>query len=161
MTIKRTFDTETIFGYIKRDFPKDEVINRNAYENRTRKGTMESYLLGNVGYCVLSRIGNSVLIVYIAIHPDFRGNGYGSTYLRLLSDGKSVFVEVDKPTNETNERRIRFYESNGFHVADKKYSLFGKGMWLMSNDESCDCVAVLSGIYERMIGSRYLKCIRF
>lgn len=64
-----------------------------------------------------------VFILYLAVNDDIRSRGYGS---RILSEvkkryaHKNIFLNVERPDDHAKnalqrEKRITFYEKNGFH----------------------------------------------
>lgn len=61
-------------------------------------------------------------VLYLAVHPDMRGSGIGTTLLdkaRKLASGRPVILDIEKPYAEHSEftqRKLRkhFYEKNGF-----------------------------------------------
>jgi ribosomal protein S18 acetylase RimI-like enzyme len=77
---------------------------------------------------------NLALLWYLAIHPDLRSKGLGSTayqqFVHSLDPAlyKAIFYEVEIPKKsnlEEAERRIRFYQRNGaFLLGGIKYLQF-------------------------------------
>lgn len=57
-------------------------------------------------------------VEHFAVTPEKRGNNLGSLMLRHLFKEVSpdVLLEVEPPTSPDAERRIKFYERNGFRV---------------------------------------------
>ncbi len=62
-------------------------------------------------------------IEHFAIHPDFRNGGYGSKVLQhfLSRFQRPVVLEVEIPVGEIEQRRIRFYERQGFLLWQAPY----------------------------------------
>ncbi len=72
-----------------------------------------------VGRAIVDRSGASILLVDIAILPEYRGNGIGTFWITQLQNevgknDKSVFLEVEK----TNVIARRLYKKMGFIVVD-------------------------------------------
>lgn len=57
-----------------------------------------------------------VFFEHFAVHPDCRNGGIGASMLRNLLQllQRPVCLEVEPPETELAQRRIRFYERNGF-----------------------------------------------
>jgi len=62
-------------------------------------------------------------IEHFAIAPAFRGQIIGRTALNrfLAQSCLPVVLEVEPPVNETNSRRIRFYEKEGFESCPQPF----------------------------------------
>ena len=112
---------DQIFNLMQVSFPKEEFRD---YEGQKK-------LLDNPKYSIVSRFaGNDKLIGFIsfwslngfnfiehfAVNPSQRGQGTGSKMLKefIKESDKPVVLEVELPGNEMAERRIGFYERNGF-----------------------------------------------
>ena len=59
-------------------------------------------------------------IEHFAIDSTMRNRGYGQNTLSLLKDilHKPIVLEVEVPNDEITRRRIRFYQSQGFHLQE-------------------------------------------
>lgn len=71
----------------------------------------------------IDRQAGAVLIDYIAVRQDVRGSGHGRLLLNHIKQWahtvpgcKGIIVEVESEPTEANRRRIRFWQSNGFHL---------------------------------------------
>lgn len=64
-----------------------------------------------------------VFFEHFAVHPDCRNGGVGAKMLRDLLDmlQRPVCLEVEPPDTELAQRRIHFYERNGFHLNTYPY----------------------------------------
>lgn len=67
----------------------------------------------------------ALLIDYIAVKPEHRGEGYGSRFLRRILDWarddagcRGAVVEVEAEPTPDNRRRVRFWERCGFAPTD-------------------------------------------
>lgn len=61
-------------------------------------------------------------IEHFAVFPELRGNQIGSTALqRIRARSAKTLLEAEKPSDEMSERRIAFYQRNGFDVVDPHY----------------------------------------
>lgn len=58
-------------------------------------------------------------IEHLAIHPDKRGQDYGSQIMNNFCDTeKLTLLEIDPPEDEISKKRLRFYENLGFVMND-------------------------------------------
>ncbi|CAG7654735.1 GNAT family N-acetyltransferase [Paenibacillus allorhizosphaerae] len=71
----------------------------------------------------IDRQAGALIIDYLAIRQEVRGRGYGGLMLdrikpwtRSVTECKGIIVEVESEPTEENRRRIRFWETNGFHL---------------------------------------------
>lgn len=62
-------------------------------------------------------------IEHFAIDPNLRNNGIGAQTLQQFSQksNHTIVLEAELPTNEIAERRIQFYQRNGFIVNPQPY----------------------------------------
>lgn len=126
-TTEHTYWEETWQIY-EQSFP---VFERRLFHNQIEAMGEESY------YCVVAVKSNQVIgkifyweweesiyIEHFAIHPDFRGQNYGSTILKEFIDStsKTVILEIDPPIDEISKRRLAFYKQLGFNINDYKYT---------------------------------------
>lgn len=76
-----------------------------------------------VGFLTTWNFSKFIYIEHFALSPAFRSQGYGTealtTFIRLQS--KPILLEVEPPTDETSQRRIRFYKRCGFTLYDYPY----------------------------------------
>lgn len=62
-------------------------------------------------------------IEHFAIDPNQRNGGYGRKLLNYLSETlhKPIVLEVEHPTEEMAQRRINFYQRQGYKLWEKEY----------------------------------------
>lgn len=117
--MNKNFDK--IFSLMQASFPEEEFRD---YEGQKK-------LLDNPKYRVIARFSGSEDLVgfisfwsldgfnfieHFAVNPSQRGQGAGSKMLKefIKDSSKPIVLEVEIPKNEMAERRIGFYERNGF-----------------------------------------------
>ena len=125
---------------LKKDFAPNELKPLSAMRRAWERGAYDCYgLFGGeeiLGYAFFVRNGRDRLLDYFAIAEDCRGGGLGSAFLRQLAgciaDADCVVAEAEDPdtapdaeTRELRERRLRFYERNGYIVTGLKAVVFG------------------------------------
>ncbi len=76
-----------------------------------------------VGLLTTWHFSEFIYIEHFALSPVFRSQGYGTetltAFIRLQS--KPILLEVEPPTDETSQQRIRFYKRCGFTLYDYPY----------------------------------------
>lgn len=78
---------------------------------------------------------------YFAVYPEMRNRKIGTKVLDWIAENfkKPVFLEVDDPIDELSDRRIHFYERNGYQVLAKNPETLyiarerSCKLWLMGN----------------------------
>ena len=68
-------------------------------------------------------LGNFLYIEHFAISADLRNGGYGKTALETFlyeHQHTNIVLEVEIPDNDLANRRIRFYERNGFSLIEER-----------------------------------------
>ncbi len=67
--------------------------------------------------------GEFYYIEHFAIHPDYRNGGYGGKTLQHLFTllQHPIVLEVEVPNGETEQRRIQFYQRQGFALWTHPY----------------------------------------
>lgn len=85
-----------------------------------------------------------IYLEHLCIDPELRSKGYGGRVLELFKRmGKTVILEIEPVVNEQTQKRLSFYERNGFirnghfhinpkyHVGDEDLVL-----WIMTYDRA-------------------------
>ena len=133
MTLVKIINTEElkqIKESYEKDFPKNERIPFFYLKNLIKKQKIEVLFLKEnediLGYIVAVKSKNGyILIEYFAILEKYRSKGYGSICLEFCKNyyqqEKGIFLEVEKQNlgkneqeNKIREKRVKFYEKNGF-----------------------------------------------
>ncbi|WP_332367848.1 GNAT family N-acetyltransferase [Spirosoma telluris] len=68
-----------------------------------------------VGFIIYWQWPDVLFIEHFAIDPALRGQQFGQQALAQLvrTDYTHVILEVERPEDETSQRRVRFYERQG------------------------------------------------
>lgn len=83
-----------------------------------------------VGFASILTCLNVSHVIYFAVSPDKRDEGYGSRIINTIcriKEGYKVIVDVEDPEEEKAKnrdqrvKRLEFYEKNGFTPTDIKY----------------------------------------
>ena len=136
---------ESIYNtYMKQDFPRNELKPLVSIRNLWEQGQYDCYQMTEdgrlVAYAFFVKLKKGeqyrYLFDYLAVVPGYRGQGYGSEFLRQLSrvirDAYCIVGEVedpDKAKNETArqqmERRLQFYLRSGYRKTQVTALVFG------------------------------------
>ncbi|GAF11429.1 hypothetical protein JCM19045_528 [Bacillus sp. JCM 19045] len=65
-----------------------------------------------------------VFLEHFAVKESFRNGGLGTTLLKAFLSlvNKPVRIEVEPPQSDLEQRRVGFYERNGFHFSGMGYT---------------------------------------
>lgn len=122
---------ETLYEDMLIQFPKEELKTLEEFKQLLQipQYSLHIYAPHNhiAGYSLwyIDDEMSFLWLDYIAILKEFHSMGYGSIYLKefikVHSDKKYCFFEVEKPTNEQAIRRQKFYEKLGCKNTGIKY----------------------------------------
>ena len=122
------------------DFKKDELKPLKMILKAIDDGIYECLGLSDgerlLGYTFLVKQGKRYLVDYLAVYPEERDKGRGTTILKLLrdhvTDAEMMIIEVEDPLyaesseeKEIQERRISFYFRNGCVDTGLRVRCFG------------------------------------
>ena len=100
-----------------------------------------------------------LFVLFFAVHPAVRGNGYGTSILHLMKmshPGKTVLLNIE-PLDENAEnyeervRRFRFYEKNGFFDTGYHINEIGGKFRVLASTPEIDPQAY-QGIFTKWSG---------
>ena len=124
LQVMRPREFHKIYTLMENSFPYDEY---RSYEEQRK-------LLGNPRYTIyvvrdneqedikafitVYRFDDFAFVEHFAVNPKFRNQGLGAVVLRELDKMLRCLIclEVEPPETEFAQRRIRFYERNGFYL---------------------------------------------
>ena len=111
----------------------------------------------NIGYLILWELSEFVFVEHFEIFSQFRGQNFGSEVLALLIQKHGELILETEPVelNTIAERRVKFYERNGFSILKKDYiqPSYGDGknalnLFLMGTFSPEDLEKSIAEIYE-------------
>lgn len=111
----------------------------------------------NIGYLILWELSEFVFVEHFEIFSRFRGQNFGSEVLAQLIQKHGELILETEPVelNTIAERRVKFYERNGFSILKKDYiqPSYGDGknalnLFLMGTFSPEDLEKSIAEIYE-------------
>ncbi len=180
-TVRRLTDfaqVEKLFrSRMRKDFAREELKPLSAMRRLWETGAYDCYGLfaGKriLGYAFLVRLGRNRLLDYFAIADGHRCQGLGSIFLQhlagSLADADCILVEAEDPDKAPDEqagmlreRRIRFYQRNGFLKTGLTSEVFGTGYRILEASPSAPHTAgqlraVYCELYRHMLPARFYR----
>lgn len=115
------------YDFLKESMRKDEFRsfeNQKALLDKDIYEIMFCYHKNEVvGVMAFWHLTEFEFIEHFAVKKNYRGIGIGSEMIEFIQNKfqNSVILEVELPYNETNRKRIYFYEQHGFSFNDFEY----------------------------------------
>lgn len=80
---------------------------------------------GILGFVTVWDLDTTVFLEHFAVRSALRGHGLGSQILTFVREHwqKPVLLEVEPPDGPLEQRRIRFYQRNGYHLSTFPYRM--------------------------------------
>ena len=131
---------QVYYEHLVNDFPADEVKPLRAIYRMMEEGGYDPFGLyvdgAMKGYALFTRQESALLIDYYAIISEFRGQGYGSIFLKAMKEHykelPGILFEVERPEkaeteddHQVREKRIHFYLKNGLEDTGIRVTVFG------------------------------------
>ncbi|MDO4763671.1 MAG: GNAT family N-acetyltransferase [Flavobacteriaceae bacterium] len=142
-------------------FPKDEQRDEGDFWALFQNPNAEILTIYNaenfIGYLVLWHLSETVFIEHFEVFEEFRGQSLGTRVLEFLKQKHSQIILETEPAefHTIAERRVNFYERNGFTILKKDYiqPSYGEGknpinLWLMGTFIPNDLAKLVSEIYQ-------------
>ena len=140
------YRAQNIFESYNTTFPEDERRSeqqfRALFSNPKVKVFSVLKDLQDIGYLVVWELTNFVFVEHFEIFSEFRSLKYGSEIVsNLFKDYTHIVLEAEPASENVDaERRISFYEKNGFLVIDDSYvqpcydpEKQSLNLWLLAN----------------------------
>lgn len=121
-------DFDEVFRIMEASFPEDELRPREEQRalmdedfytilvDRSEEGAI-------AGFLAVWRFEGLLYVDHFAVNPQLRGGGIGSKMIAALKEVSDdpICLEVELPETRDAQRRIAFYERNGFHLCEGDY----------------------------------------
>lgn len=110
-------------------FPEHERTTKKERKKKLKKQVYTLYgAFKNknlVGFIDKWDLGGFIFIGYFAVKKEKRGKGFGTKLFQnfLKKTNKKIILEVEKPKNKTNKKRIKFYKNLGFKTNEYNYKM--------------------------------------
>lgn len=169
--------------HIVQDFPSSERPNLEGFRRRILKHNEQVFIYEEneteKGYCIIADLNEYVLVSFLAVYKETRGQGIGTKILKELeekySSKKGIFLEVENPDfaeteKEKNiqEKRIKFYQKSNFEIVPnlnvKLFMVNFKIMIYQKENKEINTQEVIdriNGYYSKIIDKKRLSYIEF
>ena len=169
LTLLNSEEIKDIYNkYMVKDFPPDELKPLSIILDMLDRGIYACYGIfeGNslLGYAYLTVLSDLVLVDYLAVAPEFRGSGIGTSLLEELKTiltGKTIIIECENPDFATEEqdkitklRRIAFYTRSGFALSGVTTRLYDVEYVILSYPDCNNVPFGLEKLYIEMLGEK-------
>lgn len=103
-----------------KSFPKNERFPFWILKHSMKKGkgVLQAIIYENnfIGMFYIVNCESSYYLMYLAIKEEYRNKKYGTKVLRDLHNKYgTIFLSVEKPSNEISKRRKKFYLRNNYY----------------------------------------------
>lgn len=161
----KSFDS--VYSIMEKSFPTDEIRPYNEQRELLFEERYRVYVYGDEpkGFIGTWEFDEFVFIEHFAVDETFRNSGLGSIMLNefLSLQKKTVCLEVECPDTEIAERRIGFYERNGFFLNEYDYYQppISKGKNIVPLMIMTSKGKVTKEVFKRMRNTLYQKVYRY
>lgn len=150
-----------IFYRYEKTFPEEERRSKNQFLDLAENPDAFVYSINhedeNIGYCVIWELQGFYFLEHFEVFEEFRNQKFGEKILESLQEKFEKLILETEPDSlsEIAERRLRFYERNGFSVIEKKYlqpsygeDKYAVNLFLMANFEPENLETLVKEIHE-------------
>lgn len=150
-----------IFYRYEKTFPEEERRSKDQFLDLAENPGAFVYSINhedeNIGYCVIWELQEFYFLEHFEVFEEFRNQKFGEKILESLQEKFEKLILETEPDSlsETAERRLRFYERNGFSVIEKNYlqPSYGEGkytvnLFLMANFQPENLETLVQEIYS-------------
>lgn len=136
---------------------RDERMFRQLFGKPQVKVLSVLHRLNNIGYLILWELSEFVFVEHFEIFSEYRSLKYGSEILdHLIKQHTHVALEAEPASFSPDaEKRVKFYEKNGFQILDKEYiqppytqQTNSLNLWLMANWQPNSLAQAVEEIYD-------------
>lgn len=147
-------------------FPENERKSFAMMQDLMAEGLVEMVIFSTnklpfVGFAISAIHEQTVLVDYLAIHPDYRGRGFGSMALKwLLShyEAFKVYLEIESTKIDAENKRERqlrkdFYLKNALKLLAYEAEVADVRFEVLANNESLGADEYVA-VYHNVYGTR-------
>lgn len=169
--------------HIVQDFPSSERPNLEGFRRRILKHNEQVFIYEEneteKGYCIIDDLNEYILVSFLAVYKETRGQGIGTKILKEIeekySNKKGIILEVENPEFAENEKekniqekRIKFYQNSNFEIVPnlnvKLFMVNFKIMIYQKENKEINTQEVIdriNGYYSKIIDKKRLSYIEF
>lgn len=150
-----------IFSRYEKTFPENERRSKEQFLDLAENPDAYVFLIKNedetIGYCVIWELSSFYFLEHFEVFEEFRNQKFGEKILESLQEKfEKIIIETEPNSlSEIAERRLRFYQRNGFEVIEKNYlqPSYGEGkssvnLFLMANFLPENLENLVKEVYE-------------
>lgn len=154
-----------IFSRYEKTFPEIERRSKEQFLDLAENPDAFVFLIKNedetIGYCVIWELSSFYFLEHFEVFEEFRNQKFGEKILESLQEKFEKIILETEPNSlsEIAERRLSFYQRNGFEVVEKNYlqPSYGEGkssvnLFLMANFLPENLEILVNEIYEIVYG---------
>lgn len=150
-------------------FPKEELTDIDHLKHMEEQKQCHMLVITDeedhfYGLAILFLHKRVNLLAYLAVHPDYRGQGIGSRVLELLRTTYGNFTLEAESTFETNisnlkqrKRRKNFYLRNKLHMLDYTVLYSDIEMELFSTTPADVSIGDYFTLYDELFGEDFIN----
>lgn len=169
--------------HIIQDFPSSERPNLEGFRRRIVKHNEQVFIYEEneteKGYCIIDDLNEYILVSFLAVYKETRGQGIGTKILKEIeekySNKKGIILEVENPEFAENEKekniqekRIKFYQNSNFEIVPslnvKLFMVNFKIMIYQKEKKEINTREVIDKIkeyYSKILNKKRFNCIEF
>ena len=154
-----------IFSRYEKTFPEIERRSKEQFLDLAENPDAYVFFIKNedetIGYCVIWELSSFYFLEHFEVFEEFRNQKFGEKILESLQEKFEKIILETEPNSlsEIAERRLRFYQRNGFEIVEKNYlqPSYGEGkssvnLFLMANFLPENLEILVNEIYEIVYG---------
>ena len=154
-----------IFSRYEKTFPENERRSKEQFLDLAENPDAFVFLIKNedetIGYCVIWELSSFYFLEHFEVFEEFRNQKFGEKILESLQEKFEKIILETEPNSlsEIAERRLSFYQRNGFEIIEKNYlqPSYGEGkssvnLFLMANFLPENLEILVNEIYEIVYG---------
>lgn len=120
-------DFKQLYDLLDQSFPPAEIRSFENQEKLLKRDDYNVYVLKEndeiLAFFAEWQNEHYRFIEHLAVNEKYRSLGLGSKTLQAYTDlsSKPVVLEVEPPNDDIQQRRVKFYEKNGFSLTSFGY----------------------------------------
>lgn len=161
----KNYLVKPIFTAYCETFPENERRSEAQFESLFHNGNTKVFSILNqsksIGYLIIWELKNFAFLEHFEIFENFRNQNFGAEVLqKIIKIYPNIILETEtSSTNKMAERRIAFYQKNGFRKISDFYMQpsYGEGkesieLLLFANFSPENLERIIENIYKVVYG---------